>query len=153
MATPSPRSHSLEPWSPSAFKPFYDEFQRTFDGFLANWPRLHDGAPAVKVDFAETDEAVEITAELPGMTEKDVSVELVGNVLTISGEKRQDSERKDKGMTISERSYGAFTRSLALPSDIDTAKINASVANGVLKVIAPRNGKASAQRIEVKAKA
>jgi len=72
------------------------------------------------------------------------------NQLTVSGEKRVESERKDKNCTISERSYGAFSRTLALPPGVDPAAIKATVAKGVLKVNVPKPASAKAAKIEVK---
>jgi HSP20 family protein len=155
MAAPAPRkSQALETWpAVTAFKPLYDEVQRSFETFLNGWPdAFRQNGPLVKLDCVEDAHSIEVTAELPGLTEKDVTVELAGNVLTISGVKSQESERKDKGVTVSERSYGAFSRTIALPSDVDTTKIEASVADGVLKVIAPRKAGAPPKKIAVKAK-
>lgn len=156
MTAPVPRkSQAVETWpAVTAFKPLYDEVQRTFETFFSGWPdAFRQNGPQVKLDCVEDDHSIEITAELPGLTDKDVTVELAGNVLTISGVKSQQTERKDKGLAVSERSYGAFSRTIALPADIDVAKIEASVADGVLKVIAPRKAGAPPKKIEVKAKA
>ena len=140
-------------WPVQTFlKPLYDDMQKAFEGLLADWPgQLRGAAPLVRIDCAETPEAVELTAELPGLTDKDVAVELAGDLITISGEKRAQSDRKDKGYTLSERSYGAFARSIRLPSDIDASKSEATFANGVLKVTIPRKTKAKPQKVEVKA--
>jgi HSP20 family protein len=154
-STPVPhKSKALDAWSPAtAFKPLYEDLQRSFDNVLNTWPEVfRQAAPLVKVDCVEDKDAIELTAELPGLTDKDVSVELSGNVLTISGVKAQEGERTDKGVTVSERSYGAFSRSIALPADIDASKISATVTDGVLKVVAPRKTSTPPRKIEVKAK-
>jgi HSP20 family protein len=146
-----PASESLWPVQ-TFFKPLYDDMQKAFEGMLADWPaQLRGAAPLVRIDCSETPEAIELTAELPGLTDKDVAVELAGDLITISGEKRAQSDRKDKGYTLSERSYGAFARSIRLPSDIDASKSEATFANGVLKVTVPRKTKVKAQKVEVKA--
>jgi HSP20 family protein len=143
-----PASAPLWP-AQTLFKPFYDDMQKAFEGLLTDWPAQWRGAaPLVRIDCSETPEAVELTAELPGLNDKDVAVELAGDLITISGEKRAQSDRKDKGYTLSERSYGAFARSIRLPADIDASKSEATFANGVLKVTVPR--KAKPQKIEVK---
>ena len=75
---------------------------------------------------------------------------MADNLLTVSGEKRTESERKDKTYSLTERSYGAFSRTVPLPAGIDPAAIKASVAKGVLKVTVPKPAGAKAAKIEVK---
>jgi HSP20 family protein len=86
------------------------------------------------VNVAETDKEFEITAELPGISEKDVDVTLADGVLTVKGEKREEKEDKDKNYYLAERSYGSFQRSFRLPDNADQDKISAAVAKGVLTV-------------------
>lgn len=89
---------------------------------------------APSIDVRETDKAVEISAELPGMTEKDVKVTLHEGVLTIEGEKKEESETKEADLWLSERRYGSFRRSFTLPDTLDGEKVKASFDKGVLKV-------------------
>ncbi len=89
------------------------------------------------VDVKETDKAVEIQAELPGVDEKDVQVTYKDGVLTIKGEKKAEKEETKGGYHLSERSYGSFFRSLTI-DDVDADKIEASFAKGVLKVTLPK---------------
>ncbi|MFL5279773.1 MAG: Hsp20/alpha crystallin family protein, partial [Rhodopila sp.] len=96
---------------------------------------------------------IRLTAEMPGMTEKDVQVSLSGNTLVIKGEKRQEREEKDKGYHLSERCYGEFQRSFLLPDGADSDKVEASFANGVLTVTVPKTAQAAPKKIEVKAAA
>ncbi|MGI6247060.1 MAG: Hsp20/alpha crystallin family protein [Pseudochelatococcus sp.] len=105
------------------------------------------------VDLVEKDEAYEIAAELPGLDEKDVEVSLSGGILTIRGEKSAESDEKRKGYHLSERRYGAFTRSFRVPDGIDAEKIEASFAKGVLTVRLPKSATATreSRAIEVKA--
>src|SRR6185437_1720534 len=100
-----------------------------------------------------TKDGLELTAEMPGLKEKDVQVVLSDGVLTISGEKRAEHEQKDKGYRFVERSYGSFSRSVELPDDIDPAKIKATIGDGVLKVVAPRRAKAEPQKIDIQTQA
>jgi len=86
------------------------------------------------VNVAETDKEFEITAELPGINDKDVDVTLADGVLTVKGEKREEKEDKDKNYYLAERSYGSFQRSFRLPDNADQNKISAAVAKGVLTV-------------------
>lgn len=89
------------------------------------------------VDVKETDKAVQIEAELPGVDEKDVQVTYKDGVLTIKGEKKAEKEETKGGYHLSERSYGSFFRSLTI-DDIDADKIEANFAKGVLKVTLPK---------------
>ena len=102
--------------------------------------------PAVNV--AETDKAYEITAELPGMDEKNIEVKVADDVLTIKGEKQEEKEEKEKDYYLSERSFGSFQRSFQVPNGVDTDKIDANFKNGVLTVILPKS--TEAQRAEKK---
>lgn len=100
-----------------------------FTGFdrSVGWPH---------VELGETDKELRITAELPGLDEKDVEITVEDGVLTLRGEKR--SEVEDKARGYSERSYGRFERRIGLPKGIDRDKANATFRNGVLAVILPR---------------
>lgn len=141
---------ALEAWPPARFlSPFYDGFDRMVEAFNRSWPTLANGDGLIRMDCAETKDGLELTAEMPGLKEKDVQVLLSDGVLTISGEKRAEREEKDKGYKFVERSYGSFSRSVELPPDIDPAKIRATIADGVLKVTAARRAKAEPQKIEV----
>ncbi len=108
----------------------------------AAWPT----APAA--DVTETDKAYEITAELPGMDEKNIEVKLANDVLTIKGEKREEKEEKKKDYYLHERSFGSFQRAFRVPESVDTDKIDASFKNGVLTVTLPKT--AEAQKAEKK---
>jgi HSP20 family protein len=107
-------------------------------------------APAV--DIAERDKEYEITAELPGMEEKDIDVKFANGMLTINGEKREEKEEKKKDYYLSERRYGTFQRSFSVPEGVDTDKIDASFKNGVLTVILPKSPEAqkSEKKIAIK---
>lgn len=104
------------------------------------------------VDVTEDAAAFVVTAELPGMTEKDVEVSVAGGMLTLKGEKQQEKEEHKKDFYLTERSFGSFERSFSLPDGVDDGKVSASFTNGVLTVTLPKKpGTASATRkIEVK---
>ena len=93
-----------------------------------------------------------IEGELPGVEEKDISVTLANGVLTIKGEKKQENEEKNESYYLTERSYGAFERSLRLPDTVDEAKVEAKFDKGVLKVTAAKKPEAvkAERRIEIK---
>jgi len=100
-----------------------------FDGFERSlaWPH---------VELGETDQEIRVTAELPGLDEKDVEITVEDGVLTLRGEKRSEVEDRDCG--YSERSYGRFERRIGLPRGVDRDKANATFRNGVLTVTLPR---------------
>jgi HSP20 family protein len=107
-------------------------------------------APAV--DIAEREKEYEVTAELPGMEEKDIDVKYVDGVLTIKGEKKEEKEEKRKDYYLSERRFGSFQRSFQVPNGIDADQIDASFRNGVLTVALPKSAEAQKRekKIEIK---
>jgi HSP20 family protein len=107
---------------------------------------------APRMDMAETDDSIEITAELPGVDEKDLDVSVEGDVLVIKGEKKSESEEKKKDYHVVERSYGSFRRSIRLPGVVDPEKVKAAFDKGVLRVTLPKpqEAKQNRRRIEVK---
>ncbi len=153
---------------PQAWQPFESlrrEINRLFDDFDGGfWRRpfassLFDIAPsrrpeatfvaaAPAMDVAETDNAYEVTAELPGLDEKNVEVKVANGVLTIKGEKQEDKEEKNKDYYMRERSFGSFQRSFAVPDGVDGDKIEANFKKGVLSVTLPKS--ADAQKAEKK---
>ena len=92
------------------------------------------GATAPVIDIAETKDGIEVQAEIPGVSEKDVSVTLDRNRLTISGEKKQEAERKDRNVYVMERSYGAFQRIIPLDFEPDPKSIDARFEKGLLTI-------------------
>jgi HSP20 family protein len=111
--------------------------------------------PSPAVDITEDNATYKMTAELPGLTEKEIQVVVSGNTLTLRGEKRQDREQKDKNFYLSERSYGSFRRSFGVPEGVDHDHIVADFSKGVLTITMPKTAKAVEQqrKIEVKAAA
>jgi len=104
------------------------------------------------VDVEENGKMITVKAEVPGMDEKDISVTLSDNVLTISGEKRQENTREESGKryVVTERKYGSFSRSITLPEGIKADKIKASFRKGVLSVDIPKDESAQPRKIEIK---
>jgi HSP20 family protein len=130
----------------------FDDFTRGFPTF----PTLAGNGPTTlmpSMDITETDKEIEITAELPGLEEKDVQINLSDNLLTIRGEKKAEKEQKDKNYRLVERSYGSFERTLQLPEGISADEIKANISKGVLKVTVPKPAPAQAKKIEVKSAA
>lgn len=122
--------------------PFLDlhrEVNRLFDDSFRGMARGSGGQRAFgpNIDVNETEDGLELTAELPGVAEEDIDLRLDGDILTISGEKR--SERKDESSRLVERSYGSFSRSIQLPFTPDAEKVEADCDRGVLSIKLPRS--------------
>jgi HSP20 family protein len=109
--------------------------------------RWHQGSTSLKAK-----NAIEVTAELPGVDEKDVDVTLANGVLTVRGEKKteRDEEDKDKNWHVVERSYSSFSRAIPLPFDPDPAKVEAKFDKGVLHIHLPKPAEIKQQKIEIK---
>jgi HSP20 family protein len=90
------------------------------------------------MDLIETDDHYVLRADLPGLSESDISIELESNVLTVSGERRLDHEEHAQGYHRIERAFGSFARSLTLPEGVNADAVNASVEHGVLKILIPK---------------
>jgi HSP20 family protein len=130
------------------FTSLQQEIERVFDNFGAR--RGFDMAAFTpSMEVTETEKAIEVTTELPGIDEKDVEISLSNDVLTIRGEKRAEKEETNKSYRLVERSYGAFERALALPPGIDGGAIKASMDKGVLKITLPKPAAAQAQKIKI----
>jgi len=117
------------------------------------WPAVAPFAgtgPAV--DVTEDEKGYAVTAELPGLDEKDVEVTVTGDALTIKGEKRAEKEEKAKDYYLSERSYGTFRRTFGLPEGIDRDTIGATFAKGVLTVTLPKTAEAQKEEKKVEVK-
>jgi HSP20 family protein len=102
------------------------------------------------IEISETGNAVEITAEMPGLERKDVEISIEDDALTIRGEKKVEEGQEDKNVQHSERTYGVFMRVLQLPPGIDPSSVQATMSNGVLKIMIPKPAKSEPKKIEVK---
>ena len=129
------------------------EIDRLFDDFTRGFPTMRGPDLTPSLDVTETDKEIEIAAELPGLEEKDVQINVSDNLLTIKGEKKAEKEQKDKNYRMVERSYGAFSRTFDLPAGVNPDMIKASMAKGVLTVTVPKPAPAQTRNIEVKAAA
>jgi HSP20 family protein len=163
---PSAASSAAQMWQP--FEGLRQEVDRLFDDFGRGFWRpfgrslfaaepLFRREPALPtmpaVDVVESEKAYEITAELPGMDEKNIEVKVVNGSLTIKGEKQEEKEEKKKDYYLNERNFGLFERSFGIPESVDADKIEASFKKGVLTVTLPKKAEAQkpAKKIEVKA--
>ncbi len=111
---------------------------KLFEDIWGDMPAAATSAPAFKVDISEDDGAFHIEAEMPGLDKEDISLGVEDGVLTIKGERKQESEEKDKNYHRVERSYGSFSRSFNLGEMIDQEQIDASFDNGILHVTLPK---------------
>jgi HSP20 family protein len=108
-----------------------------------------DGNPSI--DMEETDEEIIVTAEVPGLDKDQITVEVVGDRLMLRGERRRETEERKGGYYYSERSYGAFTRIIALPREVDAAKASGKYKDGLLRITLPKTARSKAKRIAVAA--
>lgn len=143
----------------ATWKPLQDifstrrEIDRIFDSFFGNHGVLRsrsDSNWAPPVDVVDADDHVEFRAEVPGLSEDNVHVSVTENVLTIKGEKKIESEDKDSGYHLVERSYGQFQRSFGLPRNLRTDDIDASFTKGVLTISVPKTKKEEAKEIPIR---
>jgi HSP20 family protein len=128
-------------------------FGRSFFDIEPVWRAQSTAVMMPAVDVTETDNAYEITAELPGMNEKNIELKVVDDVLSIKGEKQEEKEEKRKDYYLSERSFGSFQRSFQVPKGVDSEKIQATFNKGVLTVTLPKSTEAqkAEKKITVKA--
>lgn len=134
------------------FAEFRREMDQLFDSFLSEWPTrtsLMDrrlGSFIPDVDVKEMEKEVRVTAELPGLDEKEVEITLTRGALTIKGEKREEHAEKEGDVHRSECRYGMFERTVQLPEYLDAEKAKATFKKGVLKVVLPKTPEAQSSR-------
>jgi len=145
-------------FSPAAF-PTFSDVENRMNRFIERAFNEPFGAALAEpigwvpaMDLVETPKEFTLTAELPGLDEKNVDVAIEDGVMTISGEKFEEKKEEDKKVYLYERSYGSFQRSFSLPSGIDGSKVTAEFTKGVLKVHIPKNGDIApkGRKVEVK---
>lgn len=153
---------SLVPWRGRSLAPTTDRFTSLFDQMDREMRDLMHGVWGTdggelatmnfvpSVDFVEKENEFEVTVDLPGLKPEEVNVELKGEALWITGERKEEKEEKDKTYHRIERSYGEFRRVLALPSAVKEDEIEAKFVDGVLKVSVPKAEEAKTKHIEVK---
>jgi HSP20 family protein len=134
------------------FRSLRREMEEMFRVFDRNLPSLNVGAGVPTIDVAETKDAIEVSAELPGVDEKDIKVSLDGNRLVISGEKKEETKKDEKDWHVEERSYGSFYRSMSLPFKPEDGAVEAHFDKGVLhlNIKKPAEVAKSAKTIEIK---
>ncbi len=129
----------------------HSEMGDLFDGFFRGLDRPFSGYKAwPAIDVAEEKDSILVRAEVPGCKADDIEISVYGNKLTISGEKKLEEEKKEKGYYHVESTYGSFRRELTLPTDVDQDKIEAVCKDGVLSLTLPKAAKAKTVKIKVK---
>ncbi|MDD2317963.1 MAG: Hsp20/alpha crystallin family protein [Desulfobacterales bacterium] len=113
-------------------------FNDVFPGKTAEGDDLSLGMWRPMVDICDTENAIVVTAELPGVKKEDISIEVKDNILTIKGERSVDSEVKEENYYRRERSFGSFQRSFSLPTEVNPESIKAGFKDGVLKIEVPK---------------
>ncbi len=139
---------------PSDMASLQRDMNRMFDTFFRGIeePTLFNGTWMPAVDVVEENDAYVVKVELPGVNKEDVKITLESNILTIRGEKKAESEVKEKNYHRSERSYGTFQRSFTLPTTVKHDKIDAMYKDGILTVSLPKVEESKPKQIEVKVK-
>jgi HSP20 family protein len=122
-------------------------FDRFFDSRSGNGRAAQRWLPAM--DLVENEDALVLRADLPGMTEDDVEIEVKDGVLTVSGERKAESEEKGEGYHRVERSFGRFARSLTLPQGTEADEVDAGFENGVLEVRIPKPAESKPTRVQI----
>jgi HSP20 family protein len=135
------------------FRAMRREMENALRAFDQNLPSADIGAGAPAINVAETADVFEVTAELPGVDEKDIKVSLDENQLIISGEKKAESKKEEKDWHVEERSYGSFYRSMSLPFEPEEGAIDAHFDKGVLYLTIKKPAKAikTTKTIDIKA--
>jgi len=130
---------------------FFDDMRENMRSFFEDFPSWSTSARSPAMDVREEDKQYVVEAELPGMTEKDVEVDVDDDTLTIASKRQEQSEEKKEGYLRRERRSTVFKRSFALPPDVEEAKIDATFKNGLLIVTLPK-GKETARRRSISVK-
>ena len=139
----------LAPWRP--FKDLSSFRDRLWDSFC--WKRPLAGIyewVVPSLDLSETKDNFVVKAEVPGMDAKDISISLTGDVLTIKGEKKQKKEEKEEDYHVVERCYGSFSRSIRLPAEVESGKVEASYKHGILRITLPKSERVKAKEVKIK---
>ena len=143
-------AQELEPWKPfREVVSLRNAMDRLFEDSVIT-PK--ETALMPKIDIKDKKDRIEVSAELPGMKEEDIDVEVSEGIMTISGQKTQEKEEKEEGYYYKESHSGAFSRSFALPADVVADKASAEMEKGVLVVTIPKVAEKKAKRVKILAK-
>lgn len=121
-----------------------------FDISLSRWPAVNGKErPSLALDIYDGKDHFTVKADIPGMKKEDIEISIQEGVLTIRGEKKEETEKNEKGVLRTERFYGMFERSVALPSVVDEAKVKASYKDGVLELVIPKKEESKPKQIKI----
>ena len=152
-------ARELTVWRPFRELTPFGDFERMRRDMDRMWDSFFEGGTLrgeegrewlPSLDVAETKNEIVVKAEVPGLEPKDIDISLSDGLLTIKGEKKQEREEKEENYHLVERSYGSFARSIRLPNEVQSDKINASYKNGVLKIVLPKSEEAKKKEIKIK---
>lgn len=140
----------MKKWEPfSELVTMRDDMDRLFDVFFGTQPQTIDDLWRPSIDIEESNGNLMVKAEIPGMKKENIKVSVKEDMLTISGERKQENETRDKTYHRIERSYGQFQRMIRLPAEVDADKIKASYKDGVLSVTLPKPESMQPKHIDV----
>lgn len=147
-------ARNLMTWDPlREVSTMREDMERLFDSMIGRYPREREQALwAPAVDVEETNDAMVIRAELPGMMREDIKVRVAEDTVTISGERNYEAEQKDRTFHRVERAYGTFQRTIVLPVSVQGDKAAASYKSGVLELVLPKAERVKAREITVESK-
>jgi len=140
------------------WEPFRDlvslrsDFDRLFESFFGGLPAVQEDLWAPVVDIIENNGNIEVKAELPGMSKDDIKVTVKDDILSLSGERKQEKEIKEKTYHRIERFYGSFCRNIQLPESVEADKVKATYKDGVLNILLPKPVSAKPKKIDVEVK-
>ena len=137
---------TLTRWDPFAE---LGELRSRFDRLFDDWLDGHERAWTPAIDVVREDDHLVLRADLPGFKPEEVKLEVEDNILTVSGEHRESKEEKDKHYVRRERRYGSFSRSMALPPDVDAKAITAETHDGVIEVTIPLPKEAKKEPVRI----
>jgi HSP20 family protein len=131
-----------------------NEMNRLFNSFFDTPTATHSNGATFRrwipaMDLVETEDSFVLTADLPGLSESDVNIEVEDNVLTVSGERKAEHEDRKGGYYRVERSYGSFRRSLTLPEGVDPEAVTATFDKGVLEVTVPKPEQQQPRKVQI----
>ncbi|UCG30706.1 MAG: Hsp20/alpha crystallin family protein [candidate division WOR-3 bacterium] len=142
----------------SRWEPFRDmlslraDMDRLFSSLFGGTYEEREGLWAPIVDIEEDNDNITVKAEIPGMSKDDIKVSVQSNILTITGERKHESETKTKTFHRVERSYGKFSRMITLPTDVDSDKVKANYKDGILSITLPKPEAVKPKQIDVEIK-
>jgi HSP20 family protein len=129
------------------FHRFFDDVDRFFDDRPSLWGRQEVWAPTL--DVSENEDAIVVKAELPGMSKDDINITFSDGLLTLSGEKKEETRDEKENVHLRETHYGAFQRTIRIPVAVDHEKIDATYKDGVLRLTVPKSDAAKPRKIQI----